>query len=552
MNQKTIYIAWAQALFSVLVLWGLGNLAVGVSSKIMGNNGLVYTCTLFISSAWVLLLYAGHGPLSKETLRSIDTWAYGVVLIVGFLASFALFSKVTAAEGALLQRSSILASLVTSWFFLSRNPTRQQLLGAFLVLGGLVFICSELPHKDKAFIYILVAIFAFLQTARVLIAEYHRPHIQATKQENSTKARARVVGYVMFVVGMMFLVISFMLSLLQYYTGDVISTAIPTLSDYMHPSSIFWGILIGILVIGPIRLIEFSSSHVIKSENYLALASLAPVSTLFWEWATSPITGMSLKEFSNTDMIAGAVMTLGGLIMALGVLRKDESNKPWKEYLEASPQNVEQVEDSRDLVASTLEHFNGNIAESAQALDISAAAIEALLNDRDKILAFKAEVLNTAARNYRKNVALSDALTSLVGRTGFKLSLKEAVKQDKPFSLLYIDLDKFKPINDTYGHEAGDQVLRAISERLMEACQGSTVARLGGDEFCIILTGHNKKQAEKQIESLIKTIEEPIAYEKEAFKVSASIGLASYPEDSTDMDELLELSDKNMYKVKQS
>ena len=87
--------AWLYAIFSVAVLWGLSNVSMAFSSKVLGANGVIYTCMMFLSSAWVMLAYAGPGKLSKETLRSFDTWGYGIALVLSFLTSFALFSIVT-------------------------------------------------------------------------------------------------------------------------------------------------------------------------------------------------------------------------------------------------------------------------------------------------------------------------------------------------------------------------------------------------------------------------------------------------------------------------
>ena len=542
------YKAWLLAVFSITVLWGLGNLAVGYSSKILEANGIVYTCSLFFSASWVLLLYAGHGPLSKETLRSLDTWGYGLVLIVGFLLSFAIFSHVTAAEGALLQRSSIVASLVSSWFFLSRSIGRYQIIGSVLVFAGVIWVSSGVNIEHRATIYGLVFLFAFLQAARVFIAEFHKPHKVASQKSNDPKSRCRVVGYVMFVVAMLFMIPSLLGAVVHHQTGQLIMSNMPTLQDFLHPEAVLFGLFVGAVIIAPIRLIEFASSQEIKSENYLALAAISPFSTLFWEWFTHPLTGLSLKDFTMNDVMSGLLITFGGILAAYGGVKKKDAKEAWKEYLKVSSQDIDIINDSREIVANTLEHFEGDLQKSAEALGVPEHALHAVLTDTDKVLAFKASLLQEISRKYRRNVALSDALTGLANRAGFMTALKGATYEADVFSVIFIDLDKFKPINDTYGHDAGDFVLQSIAERLAALFPKRALAtRLGGDEFCVLLLDHDKIQAEKVMPRIQQTIEQPFTFAGHRFSVCASMGVASFPEDATSADALLTHADHAMY-----
>ena len=544
---------WLQALFAVLVLWSVSNVFLGYSIRALGVHPIVYSCVVFCSASLVLMTYSGYGKLAKETMRSLDTWGYGLSLMLNYIALLALLALVTATEATLLQPISVIISLFFGSFFMGRSIKGGQYLGALLIGGGIYLVLHGLKESDNlGMILLLIMAMGLIQTIRTYIAEFHRPHQYAATHLTTIKDRARIVALVMFVVSTLFFFTFLGLAVLIELVPSMAIPTVPHLKDFMNIYTVSSGMIAGVVLIAPLRFFEFSATHKIKTENYLAISSFAAAATWGWEWLTSSLTGVNIRDLTIMDGIACLLITLGGISMAMSHIRKPKTSEKLEEYLSIETQNIQRVEDTRELIANTLETFDSSLKKAAKALEIPVSIIEAVLMDKDKILAFREDTETCIFRNYRKNVALSDALTSLVGRTGFKLSLKEAIQQDKPFSLLYIDLDKFKPINDTYGHEAGDQVLRTVSDRLMEACQGSTVARLGGDEFCIILTNVNKNKAEKQIEDLIQIIEEPIKYEKEIFKVSASIGRASYPEDSTDMDELIELSDKNMYKVKRS
>ena len=155
------------------------------------------------------------------------------------------------------------------------------------------------------------------------------------------------------------------------------------------------------------------------------------------------------------------------------------------------------------------------------------------------------------------HLAHHDAMTGLPNRALFADRLKEAAKRHRrdktPFALLYIDLDKFKPINDTLGHEAGDYVLKLISRRLSDALREvDTVARLGGDEFGVIL--HNVGRREDAClvtEKLLAAVVPPFMYHSHELQVGASIGVAMFPGDSTDLEQLAKYADSAMCQAKQ-
>ncbi len=157
-----------------------------------------------------------------------------------------------------------------------------------------------------------------------------------------------------------------------------------------------------------------------------------------------------------------------------------------------------------------------------------------------------------------KQEAYHDLLTGLPNRALFQDRLEQAarlaLRHKEVFALLYLDLDKFKPINDSLGHEAGDHVLQVLAKRMRGCLRTSdTVARLGGDEFGVILPQvHNHLNAGLVAEKLIRALNEPIDYERHSLQLGASIGIAVFPNDGKDLGELLNSADKAMYQAKLS
>ncbi len=157
-----------------------------------------------------------------------------------------------------------------------------------------------------------------------------------------------------------------------------------------------------------------------------------------------------------------------------------------------------------------------------------------------------------------RHMAHHDTLTGLPNRLLFTDRLAHALKiserYDKVLILMFIDLDKFKPINDTLGHEAGDVVLIEVAKRFKTLVRESdTVARIGGDEFVILLEELDTIEAGVKVaQKVVSCLEEPIIAGGRKCRLGASIGVAYFPENSTDADELMRMADEAMYAVKTS
>lgn len=144
-----------------------------------------------------------------------------------------------------------------------------------------------------------------------------------------------------------------------------------------------------------------------------------------------------------------------------------------------------------------------------------------------------------------------DALTDLPNRAAWRTCLSEALSAGKRVTVLLVDLDRFKEVNDTLGHSAGDAILREVAERLIEGCpQATMVARLGGDEFAILLPGGDGLQIRYVASAIIDRISEPFMFAGERAEIGASVGIAFAPQHSSKADELLGAADLALYKAK--
>jgi len=155
-----------------------------------------------------------------------------------------------------------------------------------------------------------------------------------------------------------------------------------------------------------------------------------------------------------------------------------------------------------------------------------------------------------------KHMATHDELTGLANRVLLKDRIRTAIslhqRQSLQMAVLFIDLDGFKTINDTYGHDVGDELLVEVANRLSNCVrQSDTIVRFGGDEFVLLLTGlHNKNEAAFIGDKVLKYVQQPFKLSVIKANIGCSIGIAMYPDDGLTDTDLLKEADTLMYKVK--
>ena len=149
-------------------------------------------------------------------------------------------------------------------------------------------------------------------------------------------------------------------------------------------------------------------------------------------------------------------------------------------------------------------------------------------------------------------LAYSDRMTGLPNTAAFTEKLQSCVNAGQPFTVIYMDADSFKQINDTFGHAVGDTLIKAYAERFQNFCSGHyECAKVGGDEFAMIIDGiHTEGELYNMSEDLRTLFGEPINIDGTNFSITMSYGVASYPNDGTAPDQLINAADTALYNAK--
>jgi diguanylate cyclase (GGDEF)-like protein/PAS domain S-box-containing protein len=167
----------------------------------------------------------------------------------------------------------------------------------------------------------------------------------------------------------------------------------------------------------------------------------------------------------------------------------------------------------------------------------------------------------TSIKKYQQElerIAHFDPLTELPNRVLLADRLNQAMiqaeRRDQSLAVIYLDLDGFKAVNDSQGHQIGDELLILVSQRMKDVLrEGDTLARIGGDEFVAVLVDlENLNDCKPILDRLLQAAASPVMMGETALQVSASIGLTFYPQDNVDADQLLRHADQAMYTAKQA
>jgi diguanylate cyclase (GGDEF)-like protein len=257
--------------------------------------------------------------------------------------------------------------------------------------------------------------------------------------------------------------------------------------------------------------------------------------------------GLTVFEDKNPDIIISDINLpfLNGLELTSEIKKRDKTK----------PVIIMSAYDDRDNLLNSINL--GTAGFIPKPIDIT------LLYERLNAIAYTLEEqVKKSQKTMKKieelhNLAHYDPLTQLPNRLLFNKILTafidKSLKNSFNFSLLFIDLDNFKKINDTYGHDAGDYVLQTITQSISNSIKDDNiVSRRSGDEFLVLLKNYSSKEEIEEIAyKILQETSKPLVWKEHIISTSCSIGISQFPYDSTEKNELLALADTAMYNAKE-
>jgi drug/metabolite transporter (DMT)-like permease len=309
--------------FTAVMFWGLLDASSRYAVVAMEADPMVFSCLNLMAGAVVLLAIAGPGAGGLETLRRGHTWMFGFFRVLMTLFLVFAFTALSASEVNFMLRVNVLFALVAAWVFFERKPTVADAPGIILLTGG--FLGLVLRQEDAFLNWAvgLVMLAAICDTILTIIAERH----PVSKKAMGLHARCRYTGFVLFVTSLFFMLLAFLIASTKTWFGDdltylpeaaqqVLARA-PTLAHFTHGGTLLSALVIGVFLRAPSMYLYLYAARLLKAENLLMAATLAPFATLA---AESLFIGTGILDAATLDMwdvIAGVCMTTGALSMVV-------------------------------------------------------------------------------------------------------------------------------------------------------------------------------------------------------------------------------------------
>ena len=267
--------------------------------------------------------------------------------------------------------------------------------------------------------------------------------------------------------------------------------------------------------------------------------------------------------YFETDLSGNFTFVNNAECRNLGYTREELIGMNNRQYVEEKNRNalnnlfIEVYKTGIPSKAYALELFNKDGAKAYNEISVS------LIRDAEgKPIGFRGIARDVTERRQVeekiRQMAYHDSLTGLPNRKLFSdrlgIALVQARRNQKKIGIAMLDLDNFKGVNDTFGHEVGDLLLKAMAERLSAALRkGDTIARFGGDEFVLILPDlKGIEDAIRVVQKIVDGFCKPFLVDTHQLVVTMSIGIAAYPNDGTDEVMLLKKADSAMYQAKEA
>ena len=529
-----------------LLFHPIANLASRVGVANYEAHPIAYTCVITLGAALGLFIVARPGPLGWETLRRYETWLYGLLNTAVFALGVAVMLYLSATETSTVLRISAVMAFVLSVLFLNHRMNRLELLCLSLMTSGIVLLLALSEVRGAALVELcsLVVLSGLAQGAQMLVVERHKTNRVATTGAQNLRVTAVVMGVSAGLMALLFLTLGWV----KEYVGGGIWPALPTVHDFFNWPAFVMGTLIGVLVRAPSKYCEFYAAKMISAKYFLAVIALQPLFTALYEMSLASTGWLPMRPFTAGDWVAMALVTGGSILMAFSGIKTDKrAHKAEQEFILDSAKN----KNLHQMVLATLTFCGGSLPRAAKVLGLEVPALKAIIADRQGQLQFTHSLASVIQDNFAQRVAMADPLTGLPSRLQCLTVLKTALKAKQPVAVIYLDLNKFKPINDRLGHSTGDVVLQKVAERIQKNVpKGALVARLGGDEFAIVLKGAHAPRYLEIALTLSQAIQQPMRIKGEDLAVGASLG-AALAQGRTTAEALLEAADAAMYKHKQ-
>lgn len=544
---------WIHAFIMGLIIYPIGTITqkfVAINTDI---NIIAYTCLCMLSSSFILLIMAGPGTLTKESLKLPHTWIYGLLEMFTLSVGVAIMIYISATEAAALARTTAIFTFLLSIIFLNQATSKTEVFGFAILVLGFLYAANliDLPAQVKISLIILIIVKNFLQASKKITAELHKTNRKA----KNFKEELRVTGVVMAVSSLLISISLATLAYLQEKYSFNIHPQIPTFDDFINFKLFIISIWGGILLLSILKYLEFYVSKTLGARYLMAMASLQIIGIYFIEKILSLFGIIDMKDFTTENFIALGIIFLGNIVIASSGFIKDmkfiKKGRIQNTLSNLDTNFVDNEEDfnvAKTNLNSILSMFEHDINKVTDKLGSIQENLENLVESEYGEFKLKLTTAKKINNFASMNVSLKDQLTKAYNRYYMEQKTTALFEAGINFKLIYLDLNKFKPVNDKYGHEVGDKVLIEVTQRLESLLDDNDIlVRLGGDEFVIVKISNFNSIAK----TIVEIIEKPFNIDNlNEIKISTAVGISESSSTYQSLEDMLDSADKQMFNDK--
>lgn len=290
-----------------ILLWGVN---IVMSRHVIVNlhaNPYMFSTLMMLTCSVVLLMIAREKPKLDETLKHPMTWIYSSLQILLNIASLIALIYLTSTQSMLLQRINIVLGFAVSAMFLSKTISKNDILGSFLIIGGVGLLLSSLDFKDGSIAFAAVCFAAVCHVLRTTIAEHH----PVANRAKNFREYCKVLGYIMFLTSTIFLIGGLSIS----YVGSSFGV-VPEISEMITIEQAAFALGMGTFIL-PIAMYSFFyGAKLAGMSNFLVYTAFLPLVTLVFEVIADKLNILSMPQITLIDIISATAIMFGALYIA--------------------------------------------------------------------------------------------------------------------------------------------------------------------------------------------------------------------------------------------
>jgi len=552
--KNLLHSGWLHALFIAVIAYPLASMTQKFVASYTDVNLLAYTCIFMLVSAITLLIMAGPGELANATLRRFETWLYAILQIISYILFLYSVVYATAAQGAALTMFGGVFIFIFSVIFLRQKANIYEFIGTIIVCISLYLIIAgtDLSIEEKTILTLIVVTRGLVVSFQKIITEVHKTNRKAV----SFKSQMRVTGFIMAVASFIYLAFLILIAWFKQSHSLEFFAPFPHFKDFVNFDMVLFSVFVGVIVVSTTKYCEFYAG---KSIGAKYLTSITSLQILFVYLLESTLSKAGILEQHIIDhtvvpslvliLFGNFIISMAGFIKDLKFIKKGEKQDTLANLEDNFIDNETDFNLIKLNLANLLALYDNNSKALSKDIEISRVKLDNIANYEYGELQIKTLTAKKINDFASQHVTIKDKLTKAYNRYYLDHKANILFKSEEDFKLYYLDLNKFKPINDIHGHDAGDYVLTKTVSRLNKIkAFKDNVFRVGGDEFVLV----QSKDLEKDLTSLIiETIERPMNFQDNILETSTSVGV-TISNNYDNLEEMLKEADSLMYKNKKS